>query len=88
MTDSRSTPEDFMAQIREEVRKLPPGSDVAGFITRKCAEMNRLLAQELAEQREEAASDEADFPPSAMPPLRSSGDEENKGAAPPHDPSA
>lgn len=87
MTDSRPTPEELMAQIRKQVAKLPPGSDVAGFITRKAAEMNALLAQEIAAQRQ-TACDEAGFSPSAVPPLRPSGEQAGEKPAPPHDPSA
>ncbi len=77
MADPRPTPEEFMAQVRKEVAALPPGSDVAGFITRRCQEMNELLAQDLADTRHDA-SQEAGFPPSGMPSLRPPGDEEGK----------
>lgn len=52
-------------EIYAEVRALRPGGDLDGLMTRKLEEINRLLREEMAEERAQwAASNEADFPPS------------------------
>ena len=80
MSSKEQSIEKFLKEIDEEVAKLPPGSDIAGFITRKHREMGEMLARRVAENREDA-SQEADFSPSGMPPLRSSDDETGSDAA-------
>lgn len=84
MSDRPRSSQELIEKAMEEVAKLPPGSDVAGFITRKFKELGPLFAKELAETRE-TASQEADFSPSAMPQLRSRGDETGQEAAPQDD---
>ena len=53
-------------QMRREVRSLPPGSDVCAFLDRDCSEFVRLLRENLTQERELAASSEADFSPSGV----------------------
>lgn len=72
--------EKFLKEIDEQVAKLPPGSDVAGFITQKHREMGEMLARRVAKKRDDA-SKEADFSPSGMSPLRSSDDETGSDAS-------
>lgn len=79
MTDRSRSPKDFIAQVKDEVTKLPPGSDVAEFITRRNQELQALFAEEVARAREDA-SQEADFSPSGMPPLRMPDDEAGEDA--------
>ena len=49
--------------LREKVRSLPKGADLGGLLDEECREFARLLRQDLTEQREDAACDEADFSP-------------------------
>lgn len=72
--------EKFLKEIDQQVAKLPPGSDLAGFITQRHREMGEMLARRVAENRQ-AASQEADFSPSGMPPLHSSNDETGPDAS-------
>lgn len=65
MAEPRSI-EQFVAEIDREVAALPPGSDVAGYITRRHRELGEMLAQRVAKGRE-TASKEAAFPPPACP---------------------
>lgn len=73
--------EQLLAEIDREVAALPPGSDVAGYITRRHRELGELLARRVAETRQ-AASSEAAFPPSGMPGVRAPGDAAGGEAAP------
>jgi hypothetical protein len=81
MSKSSRSIEKFLKEIDEEVAKLPPGSDVAGFITRKHTELGEMLAQRVTHKRE-AASKEAGFSPSALPSLPAPDDEAGQDAAP------
>ena len=87
MTDHSRSSKDFFAQVKDEVAKLPPGSDVAGFITRKAQELQALFAEEVTRAREDA-SQEADFSPSGMSPLRMPDDEAGEDAPPKDDSSS
>lgn len=80
MSNSEQSIEKFLKEIDEQVAKLPPGSDLAGFITQKHRELGEMLARRVAANRE-AASQEAGFSPSGMPPLQSSGDETGPDAS-------
>lgn len=62
MSDLEQSIERFIKEIDEEVAKLPPGSDLAGFITGKHRELGKMLARRIAEKRENA-SQEAGFSP-------------------------
>lgn len=57
-------------ELRQKVRAMPRGSNVGAFLDRECTEFARLLREDLSKEREDTASSEADFPPSAMPVLR------------------
>lgn len=81
MSDSKQSIEKFLKEVDEQVAKLPPGCDLAGFITQKHRELGEMLARRVAEKREDA-SQEADFSPSGVSPLRASGDETGPDAAP------
>lgn len=74
MTDSSRSIEEFLADVDRQVAELPPGSDLAGFITRKHRELGEMLARRVAEKRGDA-SKEAVFSPSGVPPVRSPGAE-------------
>ena len=67
-------PEDELAakieELRRKVRTMPRGCDLGSFLDRECTEVARLLRKELTGEREEAASPEADFSPSAVSALR------------------
>lgn len=63
MAETRSI-EQLLADIDKEVAALPPGSDLAGFISKRHREIGELLARRVVDQRL-AASPEA-----ASPPLR------------------
>lgn len=80
MSNKEQSIEKFLKEIDEQVATLPPGSDLAGFITQKHREMGEMLARRMVEKRE-AASQEADFSPSGMSPLRSWGDEAGEDAS-------
>ena len=63
--DSKERVREKIEEIYAEVRALRPGGDLDGLMTRKLEEINRLLREEMAEERAQwAASQEADFPPS------------------------
>jgi hypothetical protein len=68
---SRSHSGDLAAKLKElksRVRALPPGGDLESLIHQGAEEMKALLFEELVgERRKEAASSEADFPPSDVP---------------------
>lgn len=49
--------------LREKVRSLPKGADLGGLLDEECPEFARLLRQDLTDQRDDAASKEADFSP-------------------------
>ena len=70
--ESKDRIKEKIEEIYAEVRALRQGGDLDGLMTRKLEEINRLLREELAEERAQwAASNEADFPPSeAVPELR------------------
>jgi hypothetical protein len=87
MSDSDRSIEEFLREVDEQVAKLPPGSDLAGFITRKHREMGEMLARRVAGKREDA-SHEAGFSPSGVPPLRARGDEAGEDSSPKNDGSA
>ncbi|NQU43309.1 hypothetical protein HQ520_08485 [bacterium] len=70
---SRSREDELAAKIEElrrKVRTMPRGCDLGAFLDRECSEVARLLREDLAAERVDAASSEADFPPCAVPPLR------------------
>lgn len=79
MSEKSRSIEEFLAELDREVAKLPPGSDLAGFITKRHAEFGEMLARRVVENRE-AASREAGFPPSGVPTLRPPGDEAGEDA--------
>lgn len=81
MSDSEQSIEKLLKEIDEQVAKLPPGSDLAGFITRKHREMGEMLARRVAGKREDA-SHEAGFSPSGVSPLRAPGDEAGEDSSP------
>jgi hypothetical protein len=63
--DSRDRLREKIEEIYAEVHALAPGGDLDGLMTRKLEELNRLVREEIAEERADwAASNEADFPPS------------------------
>lgn len=82
MSESRSV-EELIADLKRQAAKLPPGSDVAGFITQGARRISRQFAQDIADTRS-AASPQAGFPPSGMPEVRPSG-HASAGASPPKD---
>lgn len=84
MSDSPRSIESFLAQIDKEVAALPPGSDLAGFITKRHRELGEMLARRVAQKRE-AACEQADFPPSPMSPVRPADGDEAGSAHPPKD---
>lgn len=58
--------QDLIHEAMEEDAWLHPGSDVAGFITKKVRELEAMFANGVTQSREDA-SQEASFSPSAMP---------------------
>lgn len=65
-----STADGVLKQILEEARALPAGSDVEGFMEHRLQELTQSVRQEVAHRRakdQAAASQEADFSPSALP---------------------
>lgn len=85
MPDRSLSIEEFLAQTDAEVKKLPPGCNLAAYITARHRQLGEMLAQRLTEQRE-AAHQEADFSPSGVPPVRPAGDAPGQGPAPADDP--
>lgn len=57
-------------ELRRKVRALPRGCNLGAFLDRECTEVARLLREDLTAEREDAASPEADFPPSDVSRLR------------------
>lgn len=72
MAEPRSV-EELIADLKRQAAKLPPGSDVAGFITRGVERISRQFAQDIADGRS-TASEGAAFPPSGVPEVRPRGD--------------
>ena len=63
--ESKERVREKIEEIYGEVRALGQGGDLDGLMTRKLEEFNRLLREELADERGRwTASNEADFPPS------------------------
>jgi hypothetical protein len=61
-----NTADELMKKIealRKKVRSLPKGADLGGLLDEECPEFARLLRQNLTDEREDAASKEADFSP-------------------------
>ena len=56
-------------ELRCRMRAMPRGSNLGEFLDRECTEFARLLREDLAAGHEQAASEEADFPPSGVPEL-------------------
>lgn len=73
MPDDCRSIEEVLAEIDREVAELPPGSDLAGYITRRHRELGQMLARRVAQGRQDA-SKQAAFPPSAVPEVRPRGD--------------
>jgi hypothetical protein len=63
--ESRSA-EELIADLKRQAAKLPPGSDVAGFITRGVQRISQQFAQDVADARA-AALPQAEFPPPGVP---------------------
>jgi len=80
MAETRSI-EQLLADIDKEVAALPPGSDLAGFISKRHREIGELLARRVVEQRQ-AASPEAASPPSGVSEVQPSGDAPSGEATP------
>lgn len=77
-------PADVLESILSEARALAPGSDVEGFMEQRLLELTRSARGAVVKARAEdqaAASQEADFSPSALPSLRG-GDEARSDGAP------
>lgn len=65
-TESGNRVKKKIEEIFAEVRALPAGGDLDGLSTRKVEELGQLLREEIAAERARwAASNEADFSPSA-----------------------
>ena len=79
--------EELFADLKRRAAKLPPGSDVARFITEGAQAITQRFAQEIAEARQ-TASQEAAFSPSGVSPLQPGGDAAGGEAAPKDDPSS
>lgn len=80
MAETRSI-EQLLADIDKEVAALPPGSDLAGFISKRHREIGELLARRVVDQRL-AASPEAASPPSGVSEMQPSGDAPSGEATP------
>lgn len=69
MSDNRRV----LKQVEElmaRVRSMKRGGDLDALLLRELAELNELVYREALAERDEAASKEADFPPSGVPRLR------------------
>jgi hypothetical protein len=61
-------------EMRRKVRAMARGGNLDELLNRECEELTRLLREEMVLEREEAVSQEADFPPSGLPSVRPRGD--------------
>lgn len=84
MSNRSRSSQDLIKEAMKEVAELPPGSDVAGFITKKVRELETLFANEVTETRANA-SKKAGFSPSPMPSLHAPEDGPGQKNAPKDD---
>lgn len=68
---SRSRAQKRLEELMEKVGQLEQGGDLEGLLIDEIGELKKIIYEEAMEERErQAASSEADFPPSALRAVR------------------
>lgn len=69
-----------LAALMEKVRRMKQGGDLEGLLIDEIGELQKIIYEEAMEEREQqAASSEADFPPSGVRAVRRRADDAQGG---------